>query len=73
LSHPEQQSALASHLEETLRTLTRVASRADRLLADVESGKGGAGKLFQDEQAADDLRAILRAFRDNPVRFLLGR
>lgn len=73
LLEPGQQDALRRDVTAAMRAIDAVSTRAARLLHVVEQGKGGAGKLFWDEAAAGDLRAILHALRENPVRFLLGR
>jgi ABC-type transporter Mla subunit MlaD len=57
-------------LEATLVSLDAAAVRADRLLGVVEA-KRGVGRLVYDDDAADDLKAILHELRNNPMKFLL--
>lgn len=66
------QEALRSDVEKAMRSIDAVSRRADRLLLVVEQKKGGAGKLFWDEEAAADLKAVLHGLRAEPLRFLLG-
>jgi phospholipid/cholesterol/gamma-HCH transport system substrate-binding protein len=72
LADPAKQEQLRADLEHTLQALDQVSRRADRLLGVVEERKGAAGKLFWDDEAADDLKAVLKGLRQNPVRFFLG-
>lgn len=71
LLEPAKQEQLRVDVAAAMRSIDAVAKRGDRLLGVVEAKKGGAGKLFWDEQAADDLRAVLSGLRKDPVRFLL--
>lgn len=71
LLEPAKQEQLRAEVVDGMKAIAAVSKRADRLLGAVESGKGGAGKLFWDEAAADDLRALLHGMRENPVRTLL--
>lgn len=71
LASPERQAALLQDLEQSLAAFEDVAARADRLLALIEQGKGGAGKAFHDEQLVDDLKAVLHQLRRNPFRLLI--
>lgn len=71
LASPEKQAALLQRLEHSLGALEDVAARADRLLAQIEAGKGGAGRAFHDEQLVEDLKALLHQLRRNPYRLLL--
>jgi hypothetical protein len=68
---PGQQRRLADSLERTLRSLDAAAARADRLLGVIEAKKGAAGKLFFDEQVAEDGKSVLHQLREDPVKFLL--
>lgn len=70
---PEAQRRALARFEATFATLDQVAARADRLLAQIERGEGGAGKAFHDEELVRDLKAVLKGLSDNPVRFLMGR
>ena len=70
---PEAQRRALARFEATFASLDQVAARADRLLAKIERGEGGAGKAFHDEELVHDLKTVLKGLRDNPVRFLLGR
>lgn len=65
------QEELQRRLVAALDAIDGAGHRADRLLAVIEQKQGGAGRLFWDEAAADDLRGLLRGLRENPVRFLL--
>jgi hypothetical protein len=68
---PVRQDRLVRRLEETLTSLDAVAKSADGLVGDVVQQKGAA-KLLYDDQAAADLKAILRDLRQSPLRFLLS-
>ena len=66
-----QDAAANNQLRRTLISLDAAARRADRLLRMVEAHEGGAGMLFHDEDVAADLKAVLRAVRKDPLRFLI--
>jgi phospholipid/cholesterol/gamma-HCH transport system substrate-binding protein len=68
---PERQEQLLRQLDVFLRSLTQVSQRADRLLARIEAGEGGAGKAFQDAELVEDLKAVLKELRTNPFQLLL--
>jgi hypothetical protein len=68
----QKQEQLRVDTTNALKTLDASLRRADRLMAAVEEHKGGAGKLFWDEDAAADLKAVLKGVRDDPVKFLLN-
>jgi phospholipid/cholesterol/gamma-HCH transport system substrate-binding protein len=72
LMDASKQEALRTDVASAMRSIDAFSRRADRLLSVVEQKKGGAGKLFWDEAAADDLQALLRGLRRDPVRFMLG-
>lgn len=65
------QEQLRVDVAAAMRSIDAAAKRADRLMGIVENKQGGAGKLFWDEQAADDLKAVLSGLRKDPVRFFL--
>lgn len=67
---PAQQTKLAAELSSTLRSLDGAARRADRLMTQIENKEGAVGKLWGDAAVADDLKSILKAVREDPVKFL---
>ncbi|MDP2343022.1 MAG: MlaD family protein [Deltaproteobacteria bacterium] len=67
---PVLQTKLAVQLSSTLGSLDQAARRAERLLGTIEKKEGAAGKLFYDESVADDLKAVLKALREDPMKFL---
>ena len=67
---PVVQVKLATQLSSTLSSLDTAARRAERLLGKIERAEGGAGKLFNDEGVADDLKAVLRGLREDPMKFI---
>lgn len=71
LASPDRQSALLQDVEQSLAAFEDVARRADRLLAMIEQGKGGAGRAFHDEELVADLKAVLHQLRRNPFRLLI--
>lgn len=71
LASPERQAALLQNLEQSLGALEDVAARANRLLLQIEEGRGGAGKAFHDEELVEDLKALLHQLRRNPYRLLI--
>lgn len=71
LASPDRQAALLQDLEQSLAAFEDLAARADRLLAMIERGQGGAGKVFHDEQLVEDLKAVLHQLRRNPFRLLI--
>lgn len=73
LADEEQQRRLLASFEQTFRSLDQVARRADRLLAKVERGEGGAGLAFHDEALVKDLKAVLGRLRENPLGLFFGR
>ncbi len=73
LADPHKQAQLLANVTQAMRSLDAVMKRADRLLGAVEDKRGGAGKLFWDEEAASDLHAVLKGLREDPVKFLLNR
>lgn len=68
---PERQEQLIRQLDTFLRSLTQVSQRADKLLARIEAGEGGAGRAFADEELVEDLKAVLKELRTNPFQLLL--
>ncbi len=52
-------TALGTNLGESRRGLDMLIARLDGLVAEVEQGKGTAGKLLTDPAIADDLKTIL--------------
>ncbi|MBI1944416.1 MAG: MCE family protein [Deltaproteobacteria bacterium] len=73
LLEPDKQEQLRKELSAALIAIDEAGRRADRLMAAVETKQGGAGKLFWDEAAAADLKAVLKGLREDPVRFLLEK
>ncbi|MCC7112581.1 MAG: MCE family protein [Deltaproteobacteria bacterium] len=73
LLEPDKQEQLRRELSAALVAIDEAGRRADRLMAAVEGKEGAAGKLFWDEPAAADLKAVLKGLREDPVRFLLER
>jgi len=65
-----QQTKLATELSSTLRSLDGAARRADRLMTQIENKEGAVGKLWGDAAVADDVKSILKAVREDPVKFL---
>ena len=72
LADPAAQRALVARTDETMKAITDVAARADRLLLIVEQGRGGLGKVFHDEALVDDLGVVLHQLRRNPMGLLFG-
>lgn len=50
---------LGTNLDESRQHLDQLIARLDRIVADVEQGKGTAGKLLTDPAFADDLKTLL--------------
>jgi methyl-accepting chemotaxis protein len=50
---------LGTNLGESRQLLDQLIGRLDRIVADVEQGKGTAGKLLTDPALADDLKTLL--------------
>lgn len=73
LLEPDKQEQLRRELSAALIAIDEAGRRADRLMAAVETKQGAAGKLFWDEAAAGDLKAVLKGLREDPVRFLLQK
>ena len=65
-----EQKKLTLQLSTTLLSLDAAAKRADRLLGKIESKEGAAGKLFHDDEFAADLKAVLKAVREDPLKLL---
>jgi len=65
------QQRVVDELQTTLRSLDGAARRAERLLGTVEAKQGAAGRLFYDEAFADDVKSVVKAVREDPVKFLL--
>ena len=70
---PAKQEQVRRELSAALVTIDEAGRRADRLMAAVETRQGAAGKLFWDEAAAGDLKAVLKGLREDPVRFFLQK
>lgn len=62
------QKELVGQVTSTLSHIDRLSIRAERLLARIEKGEGAAGQAFQDETLIQDLKSVLRALRDGPMR-----
>ncbi|OGQ18158.1 MAG: hypothetical protein A2138_27360 [Deltaproteobacteria bacterium RBG_16_71_12] len=73
LLEPDKQEQLRGELSAALTAIDQAGRRADRLMSAVETKQGAAGKLFWDEAAASDLKAVLKGLREDPVRFLLQK
>lgn len=73
LLEPGKQEQLRKELSAALTAIDEAGRRADRLMNAVETKQGAAGKLFWDEAAASDLKAVLKGLREDPVRFLLQK
>jgi phospholipid/cholesterol/gamma-HCH transport system substrate-binding protein len=69
-SDPVVQTRLTVQLSSTLTSLDQAARRAERLLAKIENKEGAAGQLFHDESVAGDLKAVLKGFREDPMKFI---
>ncbi len=67
---PTQQQKLAVQLSSALLSVDGAARRADRLLMKIENREGAAGKLFHDDEFASDLKAVLKAVREDPLKLL---
>ncbi len=67
---PLLQTKVTAQLSSTLTSLDAAARRAERLLGKIENQEGAAGKLFHDEDVAKDLKAVLKALREDPMKFL---
>lgn len=67
---PAQQSKVSMQLSATLVSLDAAARRAERLMGTIENKQGGAGKLFYDEEAAADLKILLKGVREDPLKFI---
>ena len=50
---------LGTHLDESRQLLDQLIGRLDHIVADVEQGKGTAGKLLTDPTLANDLQTLL--------------
>jgi phospholipid/cholesterol/gamma-HCH transport system substrate-binding protein len=50
---------LGTHLDESRQLLDQLIGRLDRIVAEVEQGKGTAGKLLTDPTLANDLQTLL--------------
>ena len=70
---PDKQEQVRRELSAALVTIDEAGRRADRLMSAVETKQGAAGKLFWDEAAASDLKAVLKGLREDPVRFFLQK
>ncbi|MCC7072283.1 MAG: MCE family protein [Deltaproteobacteria bacterium] len=73
LLDPDKQEQVRRELSAALVTIDEAGRRADRLMSAVETKQGAAGKLFWDEAAASDLKAVLKGLREDPVRFFLQK
>lgn len=63
------QRQLARDLGVTLRSLDAAARRADRVLGLIDEKKG-AGRLLQDDAFTDDVKAVVKEVRENPMQLL---
>jgi ABC-type transporter Mla subunit MlaD len=63
------QRQLVIDLTTTLRSLDVAARQADRVLGLID-GKKGAGRLVGDDAFADDVKAVVKGIRDNPMKLL---
>lgn len=62
------QRELMVQVKSTLGHIDSLSIRAERLLTRIEKGEGAAGQAFQDETLVQDLKSVLRALRDGPMR-----
>ena len=69
-SDPKLQTKVVADLTITLESLDAAARRAERLLGKIERSEGAAGQLFHDDDVAKDFKAILRGFREDPMKFI---
>lgn len=64
----QKQQELILQLQTTLAHIDQLSVRTERLLGQVEQGEGAAGQAFRDETLIQDLKSVLRALRDGPMR-----
>ena len=67
----KRQQQLARTFEKTFVELEVVAARADRLLKMIEQQEGAVGEAFHDKELVTDLKAVLKAFRESPMKMFL--
>lgn len=67
----------AANLGQAVKNLEKSLANVDRLINDVESGKGTLGKLMKDEamynnltDASKELKELLADFKNNPKRYV---
>lgn len=63
------QRQLVQELTTTLRSLDVAARRADRVLGVLDEHKG-AGRLWRDDAFADDVKAVVKGVREDPMKLL---
>lgn len=70
-------SLASANLSKTVKSLENTIANIDKLLVEVESGKGTMGKLFKDEKLYDnfaktsqELELLLQDLRLNPTRYI---
>lgn len=63
------QKKLMGELSTTLRSLDTAARQAERVLSVIDAKKG-AGKLLADDAFADDVKAVVKTVREDPVKLL---
>ena len=65
----EAQKKVFAELSTTLRSLDTAARQAERVLGTIDS-KTGAGKLLVDDAFANDVKAVVKTVREDPLKLL---
>ncbi len=65
----EVQRKLVSELSMTLRSLDVAARRAEGVMRTLDEGQG-AGRLWRDDAFANDVKAVVKQVREDPVKLL---
>ena len=70
-------SLAKANLGKTVKNLEQILASVDKLMADIEKGKGTMGKLMKDEKmynnftkASSELELLLQDLRLNPIRYI---
>jgi len=70
---PEEKKRIKKAIKEldsiTSRT-TKLIARADKIMADIEKGKGTVGQMLQDQEIYDDIKALIRDIKRHPWKLI---
>jgi phospholipid/cholesterol/gamma-HCH transport system substrate-binding protein len=70
---PEDKNRIKSAIKKLDNLATRtdkLAQRADRIMARIESGEGTVGQMIQDEEIYDDIKELIRDIKRHPWKLI---